>query len=291
MGDNPGQLPPRPANWDQMTRGAKQSWRQRQKRKAEGARSTEAAALNRPFGGVEQLPPGPIPYKRDEAEGIRGEYREDGDGAASSTAQAVSRWNLAATEGPGGSGTTGNRRGAPASDVNTDAEAFTSAAAAANRGRAAQAQYFETASGRPATGDPSACARRSDGVNAVDRRALQDGAVDRGRDRDSGDVRRVVPARGGEGGAEAHVCDEDTDAATVRKLSKRGPHVPIHVHQGVKARRGTTSEQGGGEGIDTASDHTPSNTRLNMEEAAVGDNHDHVPPRPSNWDHMTRGAK
>ena len=261
MGDNHDHVPPRPATWDQMTRGAKQSWRQRQKRKAEGARSTEAAALNRPFGGVEQLPPGPIPYTRDEAEGIRGKYREDGDGAASTSAQAVSRWNLAATEGPGGSGATGSRRGAPASDVNTDAEAFTSAAAAANRGRAAQAQYFETASGRPATGDPAACARRSDEVNAVDWRALQDGAVDKGRDRDSGDVRRGVPARGNEGGAAAHVCDEDLDAATVRKLSKRGPHMPINVHQGLQARRGITAGQGGGEGIGTALDHTRSNAR------------------------------
>ena len=83
---------------------------QPQRQKAEGAISTEAAALSRPFGGVEQLPPGLIPYKRDEAEGIRGEYREDGAGAASSTAQAASRWNLAATEGPGGSGTTDSRR-------------------------------------------------------------------------------------------------------------------------------------------------------------------------------------
>ena len=120
---------------------------------------------------------------------------------------------------------------------------------------------------------------------------MQVGASDRGRDRDSGDVRRGVPARGDEGGAEAHACGEDTDAATVRKLPKRGPHVPIHVHQGVKARRGTTAGQGGGEGRDTASDHPRSNTRLNMEEAAGGDNPGQVPPRPANWDQMTREAR
>ena len=77
----------------------------------------------------------------------------------------------------------------------------------------------------------------------------------------------------------------------MRKLPKRGPHVPIHVHQGVKARRGTTAGQGGGEGIETASDHTRSNTRLNMEEAAVGDNPGQVTPRPVNWGHMTRDAR
>ena len=67
--------------------------------------------------------------------------------------------------------------------------------------------------------------------------------------------------------------------------------MPIHVHQGVKARRGTTAGQGGGEGIDTASDHTRSNTRLNMEEAAVGDNPGEAPLRPANWDQMTRIAR
>ena len=64
----------------------------------------------------------------------------------------------------------------------------------------------------------------------------------------------------------AHVCDEDTDAATVRKVSKRGLHVSIHVHLDLEVRRRTTAGQGGGEGIDTASDtasdHTGSNTRL-----------------------------
>ena len=125
----------------------------------------------------------------------------------------------------------------------------------------------------------------------MDRRALQDGADDRGRDRDPGDVRRGVPARGNEGGAAAHVCDEDLDAATVRKLSKRGPHVPIHVHQGVKARRGTTAGQGSGEGIDTASDPAHLNTRLSMEEAAEGDNPGEAPLRPANWDQMPREAR
>ena len=128
-------------------------------------------------------------------------------------------------------------------------------------------------------------------MNAVDRRALQDGADDRGRDRDPGDVRRGETARGDEGGAEAHARDEDTDARAVRNVSKRGLHASIHAHQGLKARRGTTAGQSDGEGIDTASDHAHSNTRLSMEEAAVGDNHDHVPPRPANWDHMTREAR
>ena len=229
--------------------------------------------------------------ERNKAGGVRAEYREDGDGAASSIAQAASRWSVAAIKGPGGSGSAGSRQDAPASDGNIDTEALTSAVAEANRGRAAQAQHFETASGRPATGDPSACARRSDGVNAVERRAMQDGADGRGRDRDPGDVRRGVPTRGNEGGAAAHVRDEDTDAATVRKLSNRGLHAPIHVQQGLQARRGITAGQSDGEGIDTASDHAHSNTRLSMEEAAVGDNHDHVPPRPATWDQMTRGAK
>ena len=124
----------------------------------------------------------------------------------------------------------------------------------------------------------------------MDRR-LQDGAVEKGRDRDSGDGRRVVPARGGEGGAEARVCDEDTDAATVRKLSKRGPHVPINMHRDLQARRGTAAGQGVGEGTDTASDHTRSNTRLSTEEAAVGDNPGEAPLRPANWDQMTRKAR
>jgi len=145
------------------------------------------------------------PTERSQAEWMQGEYREDGDGAASSKAQAASRWNTAATEGPGGLGTEGSRQDAPASDVNTDAEALTSAGAATNRGRAAQVKDFDTASGRSATGDPAACARRLDGLNAVDRRVMQVGASDRGRDRDPGDVRRGVPARGDEGGAAAHV--------------------------------------------------------------------------------------
>ena len=124
------------------------------------------------------------------------------------------------------------------------------------------------------------------------RRALQDGAdIEKGRDRDAGDGRRVVPARGGEGGAEAHVCDEDMDAATVRKISKRGPHVPINVHQDLQARRGTAAGQGVGEGTDTASDRTRSNTRLGMEEAAVGDNPGEALLRPANWDQMTRIAR
>ena len=84
---------------------------------------------------------------------------------------------------------------------------------------------------------------------------------------------------------------EDTDAATVRKLSKRGPHMPINVHLGLQARRGTTAGQGGGEGIDTASDHAHSNTRLSTEEAAVGDNPGEAPLRPANWGQMTRAAK
>ena len=50
------------------------------------------------------------PTEINKAEGMRAEYREDGDGAASSTAQAASRRYLAATEGPGGSGTAGSRR-------------------------------------------------------------------------------------------------------------------------------------------------------------------------------------
>ena len=48
---------------------------------------------------------------------------------------------------------------------------FTSAVAAANRGRAAQAQDFDT----------------------VEHRALQEGSVDRGRDRDAGDVKNPRP--------------------------------------------------------------------------------------------------
>ena len=115
----------------------------------------------------------------------------------------------------------------------------------------------------------------------MDRRALQDGADDRGRDRDPGGVRRGVPARGNEEGAAAHVCDEDLDAATVRKLSKRGPHVPTNVHQDLQARRGTTAGQGSGEGIDTASDPAHLNTRLSMEEAAVGGNPGEAPLRPA----------
>ena len=95
----------------------------------------------------------------------------------------------------------------------------------------------------------------------MERSALQEGAVDWGCDRDPRDARRGIPARGGEGGAEAHVCDEDTDAATVRKFSERGLHVLIRVHKGLKARRGITAGQGGGEGIDTALDHTHSNAR------------------------------
>ena len=125
----------------------------------------------------------------------------------------------------------------------------------------------------------------------MERRTLQDGAVDRGRDRAPGDVRRGETARGDEGGAEAHARDEDTDARAVRNVPKRGPHVPIHVHQGVKARRGTTAGQGGGEGIDTASDPAHLNTRLSMEEAAVGDNPGEAPLRPANWDQMTRKAR
>ena len=228
------------------------------------------------------------PTERSKAEGMRADYREDGDGAASSTAQAASREYLAAAAGPGSSGITGNRRGAPARDVNTDAGAVTSAAAAAYRGRA---EVFETASGRPVSGGAAACERRSIGVSAVERRTLQDGAVDRGRDRAPGDVRRGETARGDERGAEAHARDEDTDARAVRNVSKRGLHASIHAHQGSKARRGTTAGQGDGEGTVTASDHTCSNTRSNLEEAAVGDNPGQVPLRPANWGHMTRDAR
>ena len=57
--------------------------------------------------------------------------------------------------------------------------------------------------------------------------------------------------------------------------------MPIQVHQGVKARRGTTAGQGSGEGIDTASDPAHLNTRLSMEEAAVGDNPGEAPLRPA----------
>ena len=64
----------------------------------------------------------------------------------------------------------------------------------------------------------------------MERRAMQDGADGRGRDRDPGGVRRGVPTRGNEGGAAAHVREEDTDAATVRKVPKRGPQATIHVH-------------------------------------------------------------
>ena len=125
----------------------------------------------------------------------------------------------------------------------------------------------------------------------MERRTLQDGAVDRGRDRAPGDVRRGETARGDEGGAEAHARDEDTDARAVRNVSKRGLHASIHAHQGSKARRGTTAGQGSGEGIDTASDPAHLNTRLSMEEAAVGDNPGEAPLRPANWDQMTRIAR
>ena len=125
----------------------------------------------------------------------------------------------------------------------------------------------------------------------MERRALQEGAVDWGCDRDPRDARRGIPARGGEGGAEAHARDEDTDARAVRNVPKRGPHVPIHVHQGVKARRGTTAGQDSGEGIDMASDPAHLNTRLSMEEAAVGDNPGEAPLRPANWDQMPREAR
>ena len=211
------------------------------------------------------------------AEGTRAEYREDGDGAAASMAQAVSRGNIAAIEGPGGSGTAGSRQDVSASDGNMGAEAFTSAIAEASRGHAAQAQDFVTASGRPTTRDPAACARRSEGVDAVERKTPQAGAVDCERDRDPGDVGRGIPARDDEGGAEAHACDEDTDAATVRKLSNRGLHAPIHVQQGLQARRGITAGQGGGEGIGTALDHTRSNTRLRIQKNELKSN-----PRGSN---------
>ena len=80
------------------------------------------------------------PTERNKAGGVRAEYREDGDGAASSIAQAASRWSVAAIKGPGGSGSAGSRQDAPASDGNIDTEALTSAVAEANRGRAAQAQ-------------------------------------------------------------------------------------------------------------------------------------------------------
>ena len=67
--------------------------------------------------------------------------------------------------------------------------------------------------------------------------------------------------------------------------------MPTNVHQDLQARRGTTAGQGVGEGTDTASDHTRSNTRLSMEEATVGDNPGEAPLRPANWDQMTRKAR
>jgi len=33
VGDNPGEAPLRPANWDQMPREARKSWKKRQKKK------------------------------------------------------------------------------------------------------------------------------------------------------------------------------------------------------------------------------------------------------------------
>ena len=67
-------------------------------------------------------------------------------------------------------------------------------------------------------GSPAACAWRSDGVNAVERRVLQDGAFNMGRDRDAGEklmldrCRNLVQHPNQPRPTAAEATDEDDEA-------------------------------------------------------------------------------